>query len=65
MENFYETPQMEVMSLELESAILTVSDNTVVGPDPEYPDQWLANALKSGNRQEWPTSNNVEAGHSH
>lgn len=36
--NFYETPQMEVMSLELESAILTVSDNTVVGPDPEYPD---------------------------
>ena len=38
MGNFYETPQMEVMSLELESAILTVSDNTVVGPDPEYPD---------------------------
>jgi hypothetical protein len=38
MENLYETPQMEVMSLELDSAILTVSDNTVIGPDPEYPD---------------------------
>ena len=52
MENLYETPQMEVMSLELDSAILTVSDNTVIGPDPEYPDQWFDNALKSYNRQE-------------
>ena len=37
-ENSYERPQIEVMSFELESAILTVSDNTVIGPDPEYPD---------------------------
>ena len=34
----YESPQIEVVLLELESAILDGSGNTVVGPDTEYPD---------------------------
>lgn len=36
--NVYETPQLEVMFMEIESAVMQVSDNNVVGPDPEYPD---------------------------